>query len=146
MAMPSVSRAMRSNVPWRTSAPAEAARSRNQASKYWRSTMPTKPPSMGMSTATWDGAIMRAEFTRATSSDSGISNSSITFGGMAPPHGLMRPLAIKQAHAHPEAGQVRGRRGARRTTADDHDVNRFARDGHCSNARSANAVTSMPST
>jgi hypothetical protein len=44
-----------------------------------------------MSTAVIDGAIIRAEVARATRSESGMENSSISFGGMAPPQGLIRP-------------------------------------------------------
>ena len=46
--------------------------------------MPTKPPSIGMSTRRSDGATIRADRALATKSDSGMSKSRIKRGGIAP--------------------------------------------------------------
>ena len=89
--VPSLSLPTRSNLPLRRIAPCEAARSRSHSSNCSRSTIPTNPPSIGMSTLVLEGAIMRAERALATNSSSGISKSFIARGGIAPPQGLMRP-------------------------------------------------------
>ena len=88
--VPSSARRMLSKVPTSKVAPAATARSRNHASNGPRSTMPTKPPSIGMSTRRSVGDTIRALVTRATNNDSGIANSLMSCGGMAPPHGLIR--------------------------------------------------------
>ena len=72
-------------------APSLAARTRNHSSNLSRSTIPTKPPSIGISTWLFFGEIMRAERAFATNNSSGISKSLIKRGGIAPPHGLIRP-------------------------------------------------------
>jgi hypothetical protein len=59
--------------------------------------MPTKPPSIGMSTLRFEGDTMRAPPTRATISESGMSKSPASLGGMAPPQGLMRPARSRSA-------------------------------------------------
>ncbi len=63
--------------------------------------MPTKPPSIGMSTVFADGAIIRAALTRATIMRSGMSKSRISRGGMAPPQGLMRPALSSSSTRRP---------------------------------------------
>ena len=78
-----------------------AARSRSHSSNASRSTMPTKPPSIGMSTLRSAGETMRAEVTRATSSASGIAKSRISRGGIAPPQGLMRPARSSSSTERP---------------------------------------------
>ena len=47
------------------------------------------------------GDTMRAERMRATSSDPGIANSSIRTGGIAPPHGLIRPARSRSSTEGP---------------------------------------------
>ena len=63
--------------------------------------MPTKPPSIGMSTSRAEGAIIRADLARATSSESGMSKSRISRGGIAPPHGLIRPARSSSSTERP---------------------------------------------
>jgi 2-polyprenyl-6-methoxyphenol hydroxylase-like FAD-dependent oxidoreductase len=70
---------------------ADAARARNHSSNVSRSTIPTNPSPTGMSTRRPLGAIMRAAAIWATISVSGMSKSAMSWGGIAPPHGLMRP-------------------------------------------------------
>jgi len=101
MAEPSASRSIASKLPRVRTAPAWAARSRSHSSKGPRSTMPTKPPSIGMSTLASLGAIMRAQRMRATSRWSGIAKSLISRGGMAPPQGLMRPSRSSSSTLRP---------------------------------------------
>ena len=84
--------------------------------------MPTKPPSIGMSTFRSLGETMRAQLTRATSSSSGMSKSRIRRGGMAPPQGLMRPARSSSSTERPLRGEIGRRRGAGRAAADHHDV------------------------
>ena len=94
-----------------------AARSRSHSSNTSRSTMPTKPSSIGMSTWRSDGETMRAEVTRATSRSSGMSKSRIRRGGIAPPQGLMRPARSSSSTERPAPRQVaapRSRRPGRR--------------------------------
>src|SRR5210317_764250 len=78
------------NVPVIRVAPDWAARSRKNSSKYFRSTMPTNPFSIGISTRRSVGETMRAVLIFANNWLSGMSKSAISLGGIAPPHGLIR--------------------------------------------------------
>ncbi len=71
--------------------------------------MPTKPPSIGMSTCRSAGEIMRAELTRATSSASGMSKSRISARRDGAAAGLDAPGAVEQQHRAARAGPGRSR-------------------------------------
>ena len=58
--------------------------------------MPTKPFSIGISTCRPVGEIMRAVLILATIWSSGMSKSAISRGGIAPPQGLIRPVAVEK--------------------------------------------------
>ncbi len=91
-----------SNVPVIRSAPHFAARSRSHSSNSSRFTIPTYPPvSIGMSTPFDDGDTIRAEVIRAQIRLSGMPKSRISRGGIAPPHGLIRPARSSSTTERP---------------------------------------------
>ena len=98
---PSAPRVMTSNLPVKRFAPDFSARSRNHSSNSARSTMPTYPPSIGMSTLTPFGDTIVAQLTRALIRFEGMSKSRMRRGGIAPPHGLMRPARSSSATLRP---------------------------------------------
>jgi hypothetical protein len=67
--------------------------------------MPTKPFSIGISTARWVGEIMRAVWICATIWLAGMSKSVIRRGGMAPPQGLIRPSRSSIATLRPASAR-----------------------------------------
>ena len=101
-ASPSASRSIRWKVPVSRSAPAPPPRGRAGIRRRCsRSTMPTKPSSIGMSTRRAVGETIRAVLIRATIWLSGMAKSAISRGGIAPPQGLIRPARSSSATRRP---------------------------------------------
>ena len=91
--------------------------------------MPTKPPSIGMSTCLSDGDTIRAELTRATSRSIGdieVADQPRRDGAAAR---LDAAGAVEQQHRAPKPGEIMRGRRAGRSTADHHDIEDFG-NGH----------------
>ena len=88
-----------------------------------RSTMPTKPPSIGMSTCARGRRDHAGGMSRGRPADGrGCRNRGSARGGMAPPQGLMRPARSSSSTVRPCRARSCRRRRAGRAAADDHGI------------------------